>query len=172
MKNAFTSLALLFLLVLPGFAQDTEIFLKRVDAEFNTIDVTHDSEGNSYILGASQGQAAVKRYNSAGILDKTVALTGAANPVAMTVGGNFLYVAGNKQIVRLDLENLLQEATTFQISQVNLPDMFFRDVVYVPQRGEIVAVAQNPGSRWPRIIRIRTWRTLRDSMTVILQVDR
>lgn len=153
MKNAFTSLALLFLLVLPGFAQDTEIFLKRVDAEFNTIDVTHDSEGNSYILGASQGQAAVKRYNSAGILDKTVALTGAANPVAMTVGGNFLYVAGNKQIVRLDLETLVQKATTFQISQVNLPDMFFRDVVYVPQRGEIVAVAQNPGSRWPRIIR-------------------
>ncbi len=153
MKKALTSLALLFLLVLPGFAQDTEIFLKRVDAEFNTVDATHDNDGNTYILGASQGVAAVKRYNSAGILDKTVALAGASNPAAMTVGGDYLYIAGSKQIVRLQLGTLTQETTTFQISQVGLGDMFFRDVVYVPQRGEIVAVAQRPGFRWPRIIR-------------------
>lgn len=156
MKKALSSLVILLLMSQPGFAQETEIFLKRVDAEFNTIAVDHDANGNTYVLGSSQGTAAIKVYDSAGLLVETSTIAGATNPVAMSIGSNgYIYIAGSKTIVRRALSDLdTAVGTNFTLGSVSLGDMVLRDLVYVPQRNGVVAVAQNPGSRWPRIIRM------------------
>ncbi|MGJ8649123.1 MAG: hypothetical protein ACSHX4_02075 [Opitutaceae bacterium] len=71
MKKLLYSLFLLPLLISPLLAQQTEIFLKTIQeaeasGDFKTVDMDHDDDGNTYVLGVRSGGAVIVKYNSSG----------------------------------------------------------------------------------------------------------
>lgn len=135
--------------------EDTEIFLKGIDANFVQIDLAHDDAGNTYVLGRASGASTVVKYDSAGLKLSDRTFSEISDPVAMAVSPDGdVYVAGSKNIRRLTGDDLSVDSTNYHISSVGLDDMFFRDIVYVAAKDTVVAGAQNPDSRWPRFVRI------------------
>ncbi len=156
MKIAHTSLLLVpIFFVTQLFGQNTEIFLKAIEAEFRLIDMKNDHVGNTYLLGRSGSSTAIKKFDESGLLVQQQIVSEISSPVAFEVASNgYIYIAGSKVVLRMDLDTLELAPGSFHISSSGLEDMNIRDVVFVSSNNSVVIGAQNPGTRWPRFITI------------------
>ncbi len=138
--------------------QDTEIFLEGI-TNFKTIDVDHDRDGNTYILGKVGTSAVIRVYDSAGLrIINAHTISSNFTPVAFDVAANgVIYVASAGSVKRAAI--VKTDGLVTGIASVsgtyNMPvgGMSFRGVVYSQANSKVVMMAQNPESRWLRIMR-------------------
>ncbi|WP_269526450.1 hypothetical protein [Coraliomargarita parva] len=178
MKKFFYFLSFLILIGAHLQGQETKIFLKAIEAEFQAVDLDHDSEGNSYVLGRKGTSTVIQKYDSAGLNTATLTSTAISNPIAMHVATvasvDYVYVSGTKNIVRFALNTITSGTVVnnspekYSISaNSSYSDLTFRDLVYVSASGKIVAGGQNPLSRWPRFITIPANLTVTNHSTEV-----
>lgn len=154
MKAISSSLLLLFLSCLALSGQSTEIYLKAIDADFNLVDMAHDSDGNTYVLGRDGSQSVIKKFDGTG-LEVASATIAISNPVALEAASNGeIYVAGAKDVRRIAQKDLGVLPGGYSIGQNGLGDMDIRDIVYVASTNRVVIGAQQPGPRWGRLISV------------------
>lgn len=152
MKKILISLLLTLLFGLVSYGQDTDIFLKGI-TNFKQIDIGHDGDGNTYVLGERNSKTIIQKYGSSGDVEIEREMSQITNPVAFDVGSNgYIYVAGSYRVKRLKTSDLSYTSEEYTLGDVGLSDMSYRDVVYVSANDEVVACAQRPGGRWPRLI--------------------
>jgi len=157
MKKALTSLTFLLLLNVLAHAQNPEIFLKAVEAEFQFADMSQDASGNTYIVGRNGGSTTVKKYDSAGLMVREQTFTAISSPVAADVGSDgYLYIAGGQNIKRLSTSDLSIDSGVFNLSTASLSDMSIRDIVYNSFNDKVVIGVQNPETRWARVITVNS----------------
>ena len=158
---------IIFLFLSTGiFGQDTEIFLKAIEAEFQVVDMDQDDDGNTYLLGRSGADSVVKKFNATGLVVEEQEIEN-LSPAAFHVASNgYIYVASSNQVRRLSTEDLSLDAPIFDIPAA-YTDLTFRDIVFVSSTNKLVIGAQNPGSRWPRMIQTEADLTSGPAATVI-----
>lgn len=174
MKNALYSLFLICLISLTSHAEDPEIFLKAIEAEFKFVDIDTDSSGNTYVVGQSGGNTSVKKFDSAGLIVRETSFDDVSSAVAIDVGSNgYLYVAGGQKVVRLRTDDLSLDTgtgTTPVVYSITLTDMNIRDIVYARATNKVVIGAQNPGGRYPRYIPLSADLTTQGAVTAVTAV--
>lgn len=172
MKKAAFSLFLFCFSALTALAQDPEIFLKALEAEFEFVDMDTDTSGNVYVVGRAGGSTSVKKFDSAGLIVREELVTEIGNPIAIEVASNgYLYICGGKSLVRLTNEDLELDTTEGVRSLPSgFGDLNIRDLVYVRASKEIVVGAQNPGNRWPRYITYPENLSSAGTVTAVTQV--
>lgn len=159
-KLLLSSLLLFSSLGASIFGQGSEIFLEGMN-NFKTLDVDHDEDGNTYILGRNGNSTVLRVYDGAGLVIVDRRTISNFTPVAFDVGENdYLYIASSNKVKRLPLQftdgalsGLGSVSTTTFSIPLSIGEMSFRDLAYVPNVDKVVITAQNPGNRYPRMIR-------------------
>jgi len=141
MKYILQSLFALLILSSTSFAQSgTGIFLKGIPG-FVSIDMDHDEDGNTYVLGHSGGQAKIIKYDSAGGTDPDLDIAlGSFVPVAFDVAGSGegarAYVVSSSKVYEV---NLPARTKVPYLSPVNYGfSNGIADVVYVAATNRVV----------------------------------
>ncbi|MGZ0707125.1 hypothetical protein ACWPKO_02170 [Coraliomargarita sp. W4R53] len=132
--------------------ESTEIFLQAIPGGFEFIDMDQDDLGNTYYVGRLGSSTLIYKFDTAGIRSDPYTIN-SFSAVAVDVGSNgYLYIVSTNQIRRVNLntENITSASGTLGMP---VSGMRYKDVVYVAANQTVVAVAENPGSRWPRFIR-------------------
>ena len=169
MNKILQSLFVLLLSVAASSGQvaGPEIFLKGIPSEFVTVDMDHDEDGNTYVLGSRGASAVIVKYDSAG----------STNPDENIVIDNFLPVAFDvvgSAIVAADgtPRGAIYIASTASVQKYNLaPDGAGKwatkfggasstgnsgvtDIVFAPATGKLLVAIQSPGV--PPLVQVRS----------------
>jgi hypothetical protein len=145
MNKLLQSLLFLFLLGVPAFGQgmDPEIFLKAIPSGFDVIDMDHDVDGNTYVLGSRAGDGVIVRYDSAGrtSADEDIVIAGFV-PVAFDVVGResdgAIFFASSRVVYKYDLAT----GTRTQVASVGFANI--KDVVFASATNKLMVGVEGP----------------------------
>ena len=134
-----------------GQSNGPEIFLKSIPSGFETVDMDHDQDGNTYVLGRRGGAGLIVKYDSAGstVQSQDIVIPN-FQPVAFDVvggtAGGSIYVASSSVVQKYSLTGTLLSSVAV-MSGVT-------DVVFAPATGKLLVGIQSPG--YPPIVQVRS----------------
>ena len=145
---------LLLASVCHGQGDGPEIFLKGIPSEFETVDMDHDSDGNTYLLGRRGATGVIVRYDPSGSTTVTPHIViPSFQPVAFDVVGagnsGAIFVASGSSVrkYRLDGTYLPSTNDSTQLSGVV-------DLVFSPATGKLLVGIQYADA--PPIVQVRS----------------
>ncbi|HSP44183.1 MAG TPA: hypothetical protein VLO11_15010, partial [Luteolibacter sp.] len=145
MNHILRSLGFLILLTASSLGQsgDPEIFLKGIPSGFQTVDMDHDEDGNTYVLGNRGGTGVIVKYDSSGNTnaDENIVMTGFQAVALDVVGrapGGAIYVASASAVRKYSLAGDLQFSDPTSLSNVT-------DVAFSSATNQLFLAIQTPG---------------------------
>jgi hypothetical protein len=153
-----------FILCASALAQTggPEIFLKSIPSGFVTVDMDHDEDGNTYILGNRSGNGVIVKYDSSGNTSPSdvlviegflaVAFDVVGRPSGDPASSGAIYVASASGVRKYPLSTTVAfSASVAQFSDTSLSTI--TDIAYSSATQKLFLAIQTPGL--PPLVQVR-----------------